>query len=207
MRNATGQLLVPQVQTPPIVGWIPAIVVEASKNYMACSQVHVCADIQLILMRWKSYSTPANRRPSGHGHCDDNCREGCIWSFRKAFAILRAEPGDLASFECDLKDKNVLVRIGGPDLFDAMENTHVNQEEPDTDSPLRSEGIQPETNMPGDTQYKNRRGRHSASFRFVFIQEIFPLACETYTVRLSNGQEFKVRRIQSRIIRDQLLRL
>ena len=39
------------------------------------------------------------------------------------------------------------------------------------------------------------------------ISRIIPLPGGTYTVRLSNGQEFKVSRIQSRIIRDQLLRL
>lgn len=39
------------------------------------------------------------------------------------------------------------------------------------------------------------------------INRIIPLPGGTYTVKLSNGQEFKVSRIQSRIIRDQLLRL
>jgi len=39
------------------------------------------------------------------------------------------------------------------------------------------------------------------------IKRIIPLPGGTYTVMLTNGQEFKVSRIQSRIIRDQLLRL
>src|SRR6185295_11998934 len=39
------------------------------------------------------------------------------------------------------------------------------------------------------------------------INRIIPLPGGTYTVKLTNGQEFKVSRIQSRIIRDQLLRL
>ncbi len=39
------------------------------------------------------------------------------------------------------------------------------------------------------------------------IKRILPLPGGTYTVILSNTQEFKVSRIQSRIIRDQLLRL
>jgi hypothetical protein len=50
-----------------------------------------------------------------------NCRDIFIWSFRKAFAVLGAEPGDLATFEFDLKTRKVLVRIGGPDLFDAIQ--------------------------------------------------------------------------------------
>jgi hypothetical protein len=37
--------------------------------------------------------------------------------------MLGAEPGDLAAFEFDLKEKSVLVRVGGPDLFDAIQNT------------------------------------------------------------------------------------
>lgn len=39
------------------------------------------------------------------------------------------------------------------------------------------------------------------------IKRIVPLPGGTYTVTLNNAQEFKVSRIQSRIIRDQLLRL
>jgi DNA-binding LytR/AlgR family response regulator len=39
------------------------------------------------------------------------------------------------------------------------------------------------------------------------IKRIVPLPGGTYTVMLNNAQEFKVSRIQSRIIRDQLLRL
>ena len=41
-------------------------------------------------------------------------RDLFIWSFRKAFALLGAEPSDLATFEFDLKNKNVLVKVGGP---------------------------------------------------------------------------------------------
>jgi DNA-binding LytR/AlgR family response regulator len=39
------------------------------------------------------------------------------------------------------------------------------------------------------------------------IKRIVPLPGGTYTVMLNNAQEFKVSRIQSRIIREQLLRL
>ena len=48
-------------------------------------------------------------------------RDLFIWSFRKAFALLGAEPGDLGAFEFDLKNKNVLVKVGGPGLFEAIQ--------------------------------------------------------------------------------------
>jgi hypothetical protein len=38
------------------------------------------------------------------------CRESFIWSFRKAFALLGAEAGDLAAFEFDLQTRTVHVR-------------------------------------------------------------------------------------------------
>jgi Bacterial RNA polymerase, alpha chain C terminal domain/Sigma-70, region 4 len=48
-------------------------------------------------------------------------RDLFIWSFRKAFALLGAEPSDLATFEFDLKNKNVLVKVGGPGLYEAIQ--------------------------------------------------------------------------------------
>jgi hypothetical protein len=48
-------------------------------------------------------------------------RELFIWSFRKALAPLGAEPGDLAAFEFDLKSRKVLVKVGGPGLFEVMQ--------------------------------------------------------------------------------------
>jgi hypothetical protein len=50
------------------------------------------------------------------------CRNGFIWSFRKQFNLLGAEPGDLAIFEFDLKARTVLVRVGGPGLFEAIQD-------------------------------------------------------------------------------------
>ena len=50
------------------------------------------------------------------------CRDAFIWSFRKQFALLGAEPADLAAFEFDLKARTVLVRVGGPGLFEAMQD-------------------------------------------------------------------------------------
>jgi hypothetical protein len=48
-------------------------------------------------------------------------RDFFIWSFRKAFAPLGAEPGDLAAFEFDLKNRKVVVKVGGPGLFEAIQ--------------------------------------------------------------------------------------
>jgi hypothetical protein len=50
------------------------------------------------------------------------CRDTFIWSFRKAFALLGAEPADLAALEFDLKAKTVLARIGGPGLFESLQD-------------------------------------------------------------------------------------
>jgi hypothetical protein len=50
-------------------------------------------------------------------------------------------------------EKTVLVRIGGPDLFDAMENANGYQEEPEIESQLLSGGIRQETDVQGDTQF------------------------------------------------------
>jgi hypothetical protein len=49
------------------------------------------------------------------------CRDSFIWPCRKVFAILGAEPGDLAAFEFDLKARTVHFRVGGPDLFDSIQ--------------------------------------------------------------------------------------
>jgi hypothetical protein len=60
--------------------------------------------------------------PDGTDCGDVTCRESFIWSFRRAFAVLGAEPGDLSTFEFDLKSRKVLVRVGGPGLFEAIQD-------------------------------------------------------------------------------------
>ena len=49
------------------------------------------------------------------------CKDSFIWSFRKTFALLGAEAGDLAAFEFDLQKRTVHVRVGGPGLFEQIE--------------------------------------------------------------------------------------
>jgi hypothetical protein len=60
--------------------------------------------------------------PDGTACGSVTCKEVFIWSFRKAFSILGAEAGDLAAFEFDLQNRKVLVKIGGPSLFEQIEN-------------------------------------------------------------------------------------
>jgi hypothetical protein len=60
--------------------------------------------------------------PDGTEFGTVSCQEIFIWSFRKQFALLGAEPADLAAFEFDLKARTVLVRIGGPGLFEAIQD-------------------------------------------------------------------------------------
>jgi RNA polymerase alpha subunit/sigma-70-like protein len=60
--------------------------------------------------------------PDGTVHGTVLCRDSFIWSFRKSFAVLGAEPGDIAMFEFDLKKRSVLVRVGGPGLFEAIQD-------------------------------------------------------------------------------------
>lgn len=69
------------------------------------------------------------------------CRDSFIWSFRKAFALLGAEPGDLAAFEFDLQSHTVHVRVGGPELFEQIEEpaTLSEDDEPPDDGKLELE--------------------------------------------------------------------
>ena len=60
--------------------------------------------------------------PDGTVYDRVTCRDLFIWSFRKAFAVLGAEPDDLMALEFDKKMRRVIVRIGGPGLFEAMQD-------------------------------------------------------------------------------------
>ncbi len=60
--------------------------------------------------------------PDGTEFGKVTCRDVFIWTFRKVFALLGAEPEDFAVFEFDLRARTVLVRVGGPGLFEAMQD-------------------------------------------------------------------------------------
>jgi hypothetical protein len=60
--------------------------------------------------------------PDGTVYDRVTCRDLFIWSFRKAFAVLGAEPDDLMALEFDKKTRRVMVRIGGPGFFEAMQD-------------------------------------------------------------------------------------
>jgi hypothetical protein len=71
--------------------------------------------------------------PDGSEYGTVMSRNFFIWSFRKPFAVLGAEPSDLAAFQFDLKSRQVLVKVGGPGLFEAIQ---------DPDSAISEEGIE-----------------------------------------------------------------
>lgn len=60
--------------------------------------------------------------PDGSEYGAVMCRDLFIWSFRKPFAVLGAEPTDLTAFEFDLKSRQVLVKVGGAGLFEAIQD-------------------------------------------------------------------------------------
>jgi hypothetical protein len=50
------------------------------------------------------------------------CRESFIWSFRKAFVTTGIEPEDFVALEFDKNAREVRVKTGGPDLFEAIQH-------------------------------------------------------------------------------------
>ncbi|MGB9369331.1 MAG: DNA-directed RNA polymerase subunit alpha C-terminal domain-containing protein [Xanthobacteraceae bacterium] len=60
----------------------------------------------------------ADGQPSG----GVTCRESFIWSFRKAFGTAGIEPEDFIALEFDKKAREVRVKTGGPDLFEAIQH-------------------------------------------------------------------------------------
>ena len=63
--------------------------------------------------------------PDGGTYGTVNCRESFIWTFRKQLKILGAEPNDLMVLEFDIKERAVLVRVGGPGLFETVQEADV----------------------------------------------------------------------------------
>jgi hypothetical protein len=61
--------------------------------------------------------------PDGGAYGTVTCRESFIWTFRKPFNVLGAEPSDLVVFEFDIKARTVLVRVGGPGLFETIQES------------------------------------------------------------------------------------
>jgi hypothetical protein len=60
----------------------------------------------------------ADGQPSG----DVTCRESFIWSFKRAFVTAGIEPEDFIALEFDRKAREVRVKTGGPDLFEAIQH-------------------------------------------------------------------------------------
>jgi DNA-directed RNA polymerase alpha subunit len=68
------------------------------------------------------------RLPDGGEYGTVTCRDSFIWTFRKAFNVLGAEPSDLMVLEFDIKARIVLVRVGGPGLFEAVQEPEADVE-------------------------------------------------------------------------------
>jgi hypothetical protein len=83
--------------------------------------------------------------PDGTDCGDVTCRESFIWSFRRAFAVLGAEPSDLSTFEFDLKTRKVLVRVGGPGLFEAIQEPEGGASVESADEAQREMDFEPPT--------------------------------------------------------------
>lgn len=63
--------------------------------------------------------------PDESEYCTVKCRELFIWSFRKPFLVLGAEPADIAVFEFDLKARQVRIAVGGPSLLDELQDSDI----------------------------------------------------------------------------------
>lgn len=62
------------------------------------------------------------RLADGQASGDVICRESFIWSFKRAFVTAGIEPEDFIALEFDTKAREVRVKTGGPDLFEAMQH-------------------------------------------------------------------------------------
>jgi Bacterial RNA polymerase, alpha chain C terminal domain/Sigma-70, region 4 len=91
--------------------------VELTVQVIVAGSIRLAAFVSdLVQGEWRVFL------PDGTEHSVVTCRDVFIWSFRKPFAVLGAEAGDLATFEFDLRRRSVLVRVGGPGLFDAIQD-------------------------------------------------------------------------------------
>jgi hypothetical protein len=66
--------------------------------------------------------------PDGGEYGTVTCRDSFIWTFRKPFNVLGAEPSDLMVLEFDIKARTVLMRVGGPGLFEAVQESEADVE-------------------------------------------------------------------------------
>lgn len=73
--------------------------------------------------------------PDGTPFGSVTCRESFLWSLRKTFDFLGAEPKDVALLEFDVKRRNLRVRVGGHGLFDYVEKRGQGMEGAESDDP------------------------------------------------------------------------
>jgi hypothetical protein len=124
-------------------GWTPAgrlwFGFELSLQTMAAGGIRIVSFVaDLVQGEWSVYLPDDTECGSA------TCKESFIWSFRKAFSLLGAEAGDLAAFEFDLQARTVRVRVGGPGLFEQIEEPATLPEE---DDETADESLMPNDNV------------------------------------------------------------
>jgi hypothetical protein len=102
-------------------GWMPNGNIwfgfELSRAVMTTGGVRIATFVaDLVQGEWQV------QLPDGRNYGNVTCRNAFIWSFRKAFLVLGVEPDELVALEFDRKSKNVLVRAGGPGLFETIQS-------------------------------------------------------------------------------------
>jgi hypothetical protein len=101
-------------------GWTPAgtlwFGIELTRMVITIGSIRLASFVKdLVQGEWRILL------PDGNEMGTAVCKDVFITSFRKAFALLGAEPGDFACFEFDLKTRSVTLTLGGADLFETMQ--------------------------------------------------------------------------------------
>jgi hypothetical protein len=102
-------------------GWLPNgnlwFGFEATRIVLTSGSVRLASFVSnLVQGNWTVRL--ADGQPSG----EVTCRESFIWSFRRAFVTAGIEPEDFIALEFDRKAREIRVKTGGPDLFDAIQH-------------------------------------------------------------------------------------
>jgi hypothetical protein len=101
-------------------GWTPKgslwFGIELSRMIMTAGSIRLFSFVSdLVQGEWSV------KLPDGGTYGAVTCRDSFIWTFRKQLKVLGAEPGDLMVLEFDIRARTVLVRVGGPGLFETVQ--------------------------------------------------------------------------------------
>lgn len=108
-------------------GWTPKgslwFGVELSRMIMTAGSIRLLSFVSdLVQGEWSV------KLPDGGTYGTVTCRDSFIWTFRKQLKVLGAEPGDLMVLEFDIRARTVLVRVGGPGLFETVQEAEADVE-------------------------------------------------------------------------------